>query len=53
MRDEIAKHLDNKTDAVATCALRRYVTKKGTLIASYSWYEAEKFHYRMKMSRTI
>ena len=53
MTDEIASHLDNDRGAIATCALRRYITSKGTLIASYNWHDAESFHYRMKMSRTI
>lgn len=53
MSDEIASSLDSKAGTVATCALRRYITKKGTLIASYNWHEAENFYYRMKMSRTI
>ncbi|MBS0536670.1 MAG: GntR family transcriptional regulator [Proteobacteria bacterium] len=53
MDGEMARHLDNKAGAVATCALRRYITRKGTLIASYNWHDAENFYYRMKMSRTI
>jgi DNA-binding GntR family transcriptional regulator len=53
MDGEIATHLDTKVGAIATCALRRYITRKGTLIASYNWHDAESFHYRMKMSRTI
>ncbi|MGN6572413.1 MAG: GntR family transcriptional regulator, partial [Pseudolabrys sp.] len=53
MDDEIAENLGSKAGAVATCALRRYITSKGTLIASYNWHEAENFYYRMKMSRTI
>ena len=53
MSAEVAANLDSKADAVGTCALRRYITRKGTLIASYNWHDAENFHYRMKMSRTI
>jgi GntR family transcriptional regulator len=53
MDDEIATHLNNKAGAVATCALRRYSTRKGTLIASYNWHDAESFYYRMKMLRTV
>jgi len=53
MNDEIASNLENKPGTVTTCALRRYITRKGTLIASYNWHEAEGFYYRMKMSRTI
>jgi DNA-binding GntR family transcriptional regulator len=53
MTAEIGGHLKCKTGTVATCALRRYISKKGTLIASFNWHEAESFYYRMKMSRTI
>jgi GntR family transcriptional regulator len=53
MSSKIASHLKCKTDTIATCAFRRYITSKGTLIASYNWHVAEQFHYRMKMSRAI
>ena len=53
MNATIADHLKCKTDTIAMCAFRRYITKKGTLIASYNWHAAEDFHYRMKMSRAI
>lgn len=53
MNAKIAGHLKCKADTTATCAFRRYITSKGTLIASYNWHVAEQFHYRMKMSRTI
>jgi DNA-binding GntR family transcriptional regulator len=53
MNARIASHLKCKTDTIAMCAFRRYITKKGTLIASYNWHVAENFHYRMKMSRAI
>jgi len=53
MSAEIAARLKCKTGTIATCALRRYISKKGTLIASYNWHEAESFYYRMKMSRAI
>jgi GntR family transcriptional regulator len=53
MTAEIARHLKQKSGTIATCALRRYITKNGTLIASYNWHVAENFYYRMKMSRTI
>jgi GntR family transcriptional regulator len=52
MTAEIAAHLKCNVGAVAICALRRYVTKNGTLIASYNWHVAEKFYFRMKISRT-
>ncbi len=53
MTSPIAAQLKCKTDAITTCAFRRYVTRKGTLIASYNWHIAEQFHYRMKMSRAV
>ena len=53
MNAMIADHLKCKTDTIAMCAFRRYITKKGTLIASYNWHAAKDFHYRMKMSRAI
>lgn len=51
MSSRIAGHLKCKAETTATCAFRRYITPKGTLIASYNWHIAEQFHYRMKMSR--
>jgi GntR family transcriptional regulator len=50
---EIAKYLKCKTGTTGMCALRRYISNKGTLVASYNWHVAEKFHYRMKMSRDV
>ena len=44
-----AAHLKCKTDMIATCAFRCYMTPNGTLIASYNWHVAEQFHYRMKI----
>ena len=53
MNSKMASHLKCKTDTIATCAFRRYISSEGTLIASYNWHVAEQFHYRMKMSRAI
>jgi GntR family transcriptional regulator len=53
MNAKVAGQLHCKTNTIAMCAFRRYITKNGTLIASYNWHAAEDFHYRMKMSRTI
>jgi DNA-binding GntR family transcriptional regulator len=53
MNSKVAGRLKCKIGTIATCAFRRYVTSKGTLIASYNWHIAEQFHYRMKMSRAI
>src|SRR3569833_3935476 len=41
MSEEIAAQLNNKAGAVTTCALRRYITGKVTLSASYNCHEAE------------
>lgn len=53
MTAEISGHLQVKAGTIGMCALRRYISKKGSLIASYNWHVAEKFHYRMKMSRDV
>lgn len=53
MSSRIADHLKCKSDMTTMCAFRRYITRKGTLIASYNWHVAEQFHYRMKMSRAM
>jgi GntR family transcriptional regulator len=53
MAADVAANLDCPAGTTAICALRRYVTKKGTLIASYNWHVAESFYCRMTMSRTI
>ena len=53
MSSRVAGHLKCKTDTIATCAFRSYITPRGTLIASYNFHVAEQFHYRMKMSRAI
>ena len=50
MDASMAKHLKCKIGTISTCAFRRYVTEKGTLIASYNWHVAKDFHYRMKIS---
>jgi DNA-binding GntR family transcriptional regulator len=31
--------------------LRRYVTREGTLIASFNWHRADQFVYRMNLLR--
>jgi DNA-binding GntR family transcriptional regulator len=51
MSTKIAGRLKCKTDRMAMCAFRRYITRNGTLIASYNWHLAETFYYRMRMSR--
>ena len=53
MSAEIAKQLKCKVGTISTCAFRRYVTKKGTLIASFNWHVAKDFNFRMKMARNL
>jgi GntR family transcriptional regulator len=50
MSTAIAERLRQKTGTIGICALRRYITRRGTLIASYNWHVAQDFHFRMKMS---
>ena len=42
---------EQKRGAIGICALRRYRSRKGTLIASYNWHVAQDFHYHMKLLR--
>ena len=53
MGADVARHLRRKRGTIGVCALRRYVTKRGTIIASYNWHVAEDFHYRMKISKNL
>lgn len=53
MSSKIAGHLNCKAGTTTMCAFRCYITRSGTLIASYNWHVAEHFHYRMKMSRAM
>jgi DNA-binding GntR family transcriptional regulator len=53
MDEDVASHLDRPPGTISLCALRRYVSKRGTVIASYNWHVAEDFHYRTKLLRTI
>ena len=39
---EITSHLKCKTGTIATCALRRYISNKGSLFASYDWNEQKR-----------
>jgi GntR family transcriptional regulator len=51
MNKDVAAHLRQNPGTIALCALRRYIGRKGTIIASYNWHVAQDFHYRMKLSR--
>ena len=53
MSRAIAGRLRQKTGTIGVCALRRYTTRHGTLIASYNWHVAQDFHFRMKMSLDV
>ncbi len=52
MNGDVACRLQQSPGTISVCALRRYVTRKGTLVASYNWHVAQDFHYRMKLSET-
>ena len=45
-----ASRLRQAAGTIGIRALRRYITRRGTLIASYNWHVAQNFHFRMKMS---
>jgi GntR family transcriptional regulator len=53
MDKQVAAHLQQRPGTISLCALRRYVTHRGTLIASYNWHVAQNFHYRIKLSRNF
>jgi DNA-binding GntR family transcriptional regulator len=53
MDADVARHLRCKTGTISMCSLRRYISKRGTVIATYNYHVAEQFHYRMKISRNI
>jgi hypothetical protein len=53
MSRTIANRLRRKGGAIGICALRHYITRRGTLIASYNWHAAQDFHFRMKLSLDV
>jgi DNA-binding GntR family transcriptional regulator len=53
METEIARHLGRKPGDIAICALRRYTTAKGPIIASLNWHIAESFAFQMKRLRNL
>jgi GntR family transcriptional regulator len=53
MSKNVAKRLQCKRDDIGLRVLRRYITKRGTLIASYNWHVAKDFHYRMTLLRSL
>lgn len=52
MTREIATALDRKPGSIALRVLRRYVSARGTLIASFNWHPADSFVYRMQLQRS-
>ena len=52
MPDIVADSLNFDHGSIALRLLRRYVTKTGTLIASFNWHPADSFTYVMRMHRT-
>jgi DNA-binding GntR family transcriptional regulator len=53
MNKDVALHLNCADDTISMCSLRRYISKRGTVIATYNYHVAEDFNYRMKISRNI
>ncbi len=53
MNKEIARHLSCKPGDTAICALRRYTTAKGPIIASLNWHVAERFSFQMKLLKNL
>lgn len=51
MPDQAAKALGLTPDTLSLLLLRRYMTKRGTLIASFNWHRADQFTYRMQLHR--
>jgi GntR family transcriptional regulator len=52
MTAEIAKGLGAHRGDYALRLLRRYSSRKGTLIASFNWHDARDFTYRMQLQRS-
>jgi GntR family transcriptional regulator len=51
MPREVAAALDVPAGEVSLLMLRRYMSAKGTVIASYNWHIASEFTYRMALQR--
>lgn len=51
MSDHAAKALGLTPGTLSLLLLRRYMTKRGTLIASFNWHRADQFTYRMQLHR--
>ncbi|MEI5668385.1 GntR family transcriptional regulator [Bosea sp. CCNWLW174] len=51
MPQDVLQALGPLTDELSLLLLRRYVSKKGTLVASFNWHIASEFTYRMEIQR--
>lgn len=51
MPDSIVKALGLTPKSFSLRLMRRYMTKRGTLIASFNWHRADQFTYRMRLHR--
>ena len=51
MPDHAAKALGLTPGSLSLLLLRRYITKRGSLIASFNWHRADQFTYRMQLHR--
>jgi DNA-binding GntR family transcriptional regulator len=51
MTPEIAQALGRSQQDIALLMLRRYVSDKGTMVASFNWHIASEFTYRMALQR--
>jgi GntR family transcriptional regulator len=49
--EETASYLMEPTGSISLCVCCRYVSVKGTLIASLNWHSARNFVYRMQLQR--
>ncbi len=51
MSPAIAEHLGRPPGDISLLMLRRYMSDKGTVVASYNWHIASEFTYRMALQR--
>jgi DNA-binding GntR family transcriptional regulator len=51
MSPDIARALGCSQQTIALLMLRRYVSDKGTIVASFNWHIASEFTYRMALQR--
>jgi len=51
MSPVIAQLLDRPAGDISLLLLRRYMSEKGTVVASYNWHIASEFTYRMALQR--